>query len=129
MACAYRIKDRRQDLDLVFSGTEARRNPYFNMVAAKDDCVVKVIDSPFTARQQAPAIYDINASIYVFRRDFLAGNTSGILWEGKIGVSTMMDTGILDIDSEEDFALMEVIADHLYRNYPAFAQVQENIRR
>ena len=41
----------------------------------------------------------------------------------------MMDTGILDIDSEEDFALMEVIADHLYRNYPAFAQVQENVRR
>lgn len=128
VACAYRIKDRRQDLDLVFSGTEARRNPYFNMVAAKGDCVVKVIDSPYTARQQAPAIYDINASIYVFRRDFLANNTTGILWDGKIGLSLMKDTGILDIDSEEDFEMMEVIAKYLYEHDPDFAAVRENIR-
>lgn len=128
IASAYRIKDRRTDLDLVFSGTEARRNPYFNQVAAKDDHVVKVIDSPFTARQQAPSIYDINASIYVFRRDFLANNTTGILWDGKIGLSLMKDTGILDIDSEEDFQLMEVIADYLYKHDKDFAQVRENIR-
>ena len=128
IACAYRIKDRRQDLDLVFSGTEARRNPYFNMVAAKDDHVVKVIDSPFTARQQAPAIYDINASIYVFRRDFLAHNETGILWDGKIGLSLMKDTGILDIDSEEDFEMMEVIADYLYKHNADFADVRNNIR-
>lgn len=128
IAAAYRIKDRRTDLDLVFSGTEARRNPYFNQVAAKDDHVVKVIDSPFTARQQAPAIYDINASIYVFRRDFLANNTTGILWDGKIGLSLMKDTGILDIDSEEDFQMMEVIADYLYKHDKEFAQVRENIR-
>ena len=31
--------------------------------------------------------------------------------------------------SEEDFALMEVIAAHLYEKYPLFAQVRENIRR
>lgn len=128
VACAYRIKDRRQDLDLVFSGTEARRNPYFNMAAAKDDHVVKVIESPFTARQQAPAIYDINASIYVFRRDFLADNTTGILWDGKVGLSLMKDTGILDIDSEEDFEMMEVIADYLYKHDPDFADVRNNIR-
>ena len=40
----------------------------------------------------------------------------------------MMDTGVLDIDSEDDFLLMEVIADHLYRHYPTFAAVQEAIR-
>lgn len=40
----------------------------------------------------------------------------------------MMNTGVLDIDSEEDFRLMEIIAGHLYRNYPLFAQVRENIR-
>ena len=128
IAAAYRIKERRTDLDLVFSGTEARRNPYFNQVAAKDDHVVKVIESPFTARQQAPAIYDINASIYVFRRDFLANNKTGILWDGKLGLSLMKDTGILDIDSEEDFQMMEVIADYLYKHDADFAQVRENIR-
>ena len=125
---AFDKKDSRPDLDLVFSVTEARRNPYFNMVKAVGDHVEKVIPSPYTARQQAPAIFDLNASIYVFRRDFLANNRTGILWDGKIGISEMMDTGILDIDSEEDFRLMEVIARHLYENYPDFAAVRAGIR-
>ena len=125
---AFNKKDSRPDLDLVFSVTEARRNPYFNMVKLVGDHVEKVIPSPYTARQQAPAIFDLNASIYVFRRDFLANNRTGILWDGKIGISEMMDTGILDIDSEEDFRLMEVIARHLYENYPDFAAVRAGIR-
>lgn len=125
---AFDKKDSRPDLDLVFSVTEARRNPYFNMVKLVGDHVEKVIPSPYTARQQAPAIFDLNASIYVFRRDFLANNRTGILWDGKIGISEMMDTGILDIDSEEDFRLMEVIARHLYENYPDFAAVRAGIR-
>ena len=125
---AFNKKDSRPDLDLVFSVTEARRTPYFNMVKLVGDHVEKVIPSPYTARQQAPAIFDLNASIYVFRRDFLANNRTGILWDGKIGISEMMDTGILDIDSEEDFRLMEVIARHLYENYPDFAAVRAGIR-
>ena len=125
---ACRLKLQRSDLDLVFSVTEARRNPYFNMVRDCGDHVEKVIESPYTARQQAPAIYDLNASIYVFGRDFLAHNRTGILWDGKIGVSQMMDTGILDIDSEEDFQLMEVIAAHLYKTHPEFAEVRDHIR-
>jgi CMP-N,N'-diacetyllegionaminic acid synthase len=125
---ALEQKINRPDLDLIFSVAPARRNPYFNMVRDCGDHVEKVIESPFTARQQAPEIYDLNASIYIFERDFLANNHTGILWDGKIGAFRMMNTGVLDIDSEEDFRLMEIIAGHLYRNYPLFAQVRENIR-
>ena len=127
---AYRLKASRADLDLVFSVTDSRRNPCFNMVRDCGDHVEKGIDNAtYTARQQAPVFYDVNASIYVFARDFLAGNTTGILWDGKIGASIMKDTGVLDIDSEEDFVLMEVIARHLYDTLPEFAAVRENIRR
>ena len=126
---AYRLKASRADLDLVFSVTDSRRNPCFNMVRDCGDHVEKGIDNAtYTARQQAPVFYDVNASIYVFRRDFLANNTTGILWDGKIGVSKMLDTGVLDIDSEEDFLLMEVIAGHLFKTLPEFAQVRDNIR-
>lgn len=126
---AYELKASRADLDLVFSVTESRRNPCFNMVRECGDHVEKGIDNAtYTARQQAPTFYDVNASIYVFRRDFLAQNQTGILWEGKIGVTKMLDTAILDIDSEEDFLLMEVIATHLYKTLPEFAAVQQNIR-
>lgn len=126
---AFEMKAARPDLDLVFSVTESRRNPCFNMVQDCGDHVEKGIDNAtYTARQQAPVFYDVNASIYVFRRDFLANNTTGILWDGKIGVSKMLDTGVLDIDSEEDFLLMEVIAGHLFKTLPEFAQVRDNIR-
>ena len=125
---AFAKKQSRDDLDLVFSVCEARRNPWFNMVKTVDDHVEQVCKSEFTGRQQAPDVYDVNASIYVFKRDFLATNTDGILWRGKIGISVMMDTGIIDIDSEHDYLLMEAIAQHLYAHYPEFAAVQENIR-
>ncbi len=130
---AFELAEGREDLDLVFSVTESRRNPYFNMVRRCGDHVEKGIENApgtpaFTARQMAPEFYDVNASIYVYRRAFLAGNTTGILWDGKIGASLMMDTGILDIDSEEDFKLMEVIGAHLYATLEPFAQVQAAIR-
>ena len=125
---AFALKQSREDLDLVFSVCEARRNPWFNMVKTVDDHVEQVIHSEFTGRQQAPDVYDVNASIYVFKRDFLAANTDGMLWRGKIGVSVMMDTGIIDIDSEHDYLLMEAIARHLYDHYPEFNAVRENIR-
>lgn len=118
----------REDLDLVMSAVPSRRNPYMNMAQRVGDHVEQVVKSQFVARQQAPACFDLNASIYVFRRDFLAGNTSGFLWDGKCEIYQMEDTGILDIDSEEDFALMEIIARHLYANRPEFAEVRNNIR-
>lgn len=125
---AFALKQARGDLDLVFSVCEARRNPWFNMVKQVGDHVEQVNQSRFTGRQQAPVVYDVNASIYVFKRDFLAANTDGMLWRGKIGVSVMMDTGIIDIDSEHDYQLMEAIAAHLYKTYPKFAEVQSSIR-
>ncbi len=128
VAGAFAAAEAREDLDLVFSVAEARRNPYFNMVKVVGDHVEKVIESPYTARQQAPAIYDLNASIYVFRRDFLANNHTGILWDGKCGIYEMFDSGILDIDSEADYRLMEVIAGHLYDTVPEFAVIRQQIR-
>ena len=58
----------------------------------------------------------------------LAQYTTGILWDGKIDVIKMKDTDVLDIDSEEDFVLMQFIARYLYEQYPAFAQVRDHIR-
>ena len=130
---AFELAEGRPDLDLVFTATESRRNPYFNMVRRCGDHVEKGIENrpgeaAFTARQMAPAFFDVNASIYLYKPDFLKRNTTGILWDGKIDVSLMMDTGILDIDSEEDFKLMEVIGAHLYATLEPFARVQAAIR-
>ena len=126
---AYAEKLRRPQLDLVFSVCPARRTPYFNMAKLEDGLAKRVIDHHFTARQQTPPVYDLNASIYVFKRAFLLENETGFLWDGKCGIYQMFDTGIIDIDSEEDYRLMEAIARHLYAAMPSFGAVRDAVRR
>ncbi|MDL2325174.1 acylneuraminate cytidylyltransferase family protein [Ruminococcaceae bacterium OttesenSCG-928-A16] len=124
----FAAKEARDDLDLVTTVAKSRRSPYMNMAKRVEDHVEQVIKTSFTARQQTPECYDLNASIYAFKRDFLKTNTTGFLWDGKLDVYEMMDTGVLDIDSEEDFDLMEIIAGYLFRSNPGFAQIRDNIR-
>lgn len=117
------------ECDVVFSVCPARRTPYMNQAQLVEGHARRVIDHHFTARQQTPPVFDLNASIYVFKRAFLLENQTGFLWDGVCGMYQMMDTGIIDIDSEEDYLLMEAIARHLYAADPAFGNVQSAIRR
>lgn len=111
--------------DIVFSVTESRRNPYFNMVTKINDNYTRVINSNFNTRQEAPEIYDMNASLYAYSPDFLDKNKD--FFEGKCGIIKMYDTGILDLDHENDFELMEVIAEYLFQNNEEMNEVRENI--
>lgn len=113
------------DADVVFSVTQARRNPYFNMVMQTPKGYVRVNESSFNTRQEAPEIYDMNASLYAYSPEFLESEQG--LFEGKCDVIQMMDTAVLDLDHEKDFELMQVIAKHLFDNYSAFREVQDNI--
>ncbi len=104
--------EREPNLDVVFSVVPARRNPYFNMVEEVGlNRVVRCKEGHFVTRQEAPAVYDMNASIYAYRRDvFLRGPLSPLDLDG--GIHVMKDYGILDIDSEEDWELMELLYGH-----------------
>ena len=113
------------DYDLIFSVTDSRRNPYFNMVMETDGGYDRVIKSNFNTRQEAPVIYDMNASIYVYSREFLLRKVG--LFDGKCGIHKMFDTGILDLDHENDMFLMEVIAKYLFENNKEFAEIYDNI--
>lgn len=114
------------DCDVVYSVVEARRNPYFNMVQKTEKGYEKVCPSNYVARQQAPAVYDMNASMYAYEPGFLASG-KGVL-EGKGEIIIMYDTGVLDLDHEHDFELMEIIAEYLFGNFSEFGEVRENIK-
>ncbi len=115
-----------EDCDLVFSVTDSRRNPYFNMVKKTEDGYKRVLDSNFNTRQEAPEIFDMNASIYAYSRDFLLNQNN--LFDGKCGIVKMYDTGILDLDHPTDFELMEVIANYLFKNKKEFKEIHDNIK-
>ena len=96
--------------DLVFSVVEARRNPYFNMVERKADGFYrKICEGMYTARQQAPVSYEMNASIYAYSPDFLMRDITKSIIDYNCGISVMQDYLVLDIDSEEDFMMMQYL--------------------
>ena len=67
----------------------------------------------------------MNASLYAFNPEFLRSG-KGVL-EGYCEVIEMYDTAVLDLDHENDFELMEVIANYLYKHNYEFKEIEENI--
>ena len=124
---AYMLKLERKDADMVESVCPSRRNPYFNMLKKDGDFASTVIDAALTTRQQAPECYDENASIYVLDTAFFIDNDKNMLNEAKTVVYQMKDTAVLDIDSEEDFQLMQVVAAYLYDAEESYRAVKKNI--
>src|SRR3990167_5446960 len=78
------VDDIRQSVQLLSSSSNAgnlvtatpsRRSPYFNMLEKKEDDFVKLVkenkESIILRRQDTPSCYDMNASIYVWKRNAL----------------------------------------------------------
>ena len=58
--------------DMLISGNKARKNPFFNMVQKKGKNSLKLVIKPkkfYVRTQDAPVVYELNASIYFWRRD------------------------------------------------------------
>ena len=100
------------EADIAFSVTESRRSPYFNMVNIKENGYYdRVIEADYVSRQQVPVCYDMNASIYAYRREYLMSGREG---KRKSVIWKMKDTAVLDIDCEEDFEIMEILAPYFF---------------
>lgn len=113
--------------DITFSVTDARRNPYFNMVMRTEEGIKGVIHSNFVARQQAPEVFDMNASMYAYTPEFLKSDKDVL--DGQCEIIKMQDTAVLDLDNERDFELMEILGKFFYEKNPLFGEVRENIIR
>lgn len=99
--------------NFAYSVVEARRTPYFNMVCENEEGFYdRVIPSNYTARQQVPKCFDMNASIYVYARNYLLKmdekNRFALIWK-------MQDSAVLDIDSETDFEIMELLTEYYWK--------------
>ena len=97
------------DTDVVITGYRSDKNPYFNMVELKDNGFYERVCRPgneVLARQSAPAVFAMNASIYAWHR----GSLSGSLWDSdRIRLHEMPRERSIDIDHEIDFDLVELL--------------------
>ncbi|HOI25744.1 MAG TPA: acylneuraminate cytidylyltransferase family protein [Caldisericia bacterium] len=115
--------------DISFSVTSSRRSPYFNMVQPTcDGFYEKIIKTDYVARQQAPICYDMNASIYAYSNNFLTNCNLIKKSDIKAVAWKMIDTAVLDIDSDEDFELMEVVSKFFFDKYENYAEIDKKAR-
>lgn len=94
--------------DNVITGTPAHRSPYFNLVETNENGIVqlsKPLKDAVMRRQDSPKCFDMNASIYVWRRDALLTNQS--LFGPTTRLFEMPRERSIDIDSQADFEMVE----------------------
>lgn len=86
----------------IFSVSPCARNPYFNMVEKKGNGFYKEVKAgKFTTRQASPKVYDINGSIYVYRRESLLTEHPRAVTERSLVY--VMDHLCFDLDEPRDY--------------------------
>ena len=95
--------------DIVITGYESDKNPYFNMVEQKVGGYFERVCPPLSevvTRQSAPKVFAMNASIYAWQR----GSLSTSLWSSpRIRLHVMPRERSVDIDHEIDFEIVEML--------------------
>ncbi|SIQ38664.1 CMP-N,N'-diacetyllegionaminic acid synthase [Domibacillus enclensis] len=95
----------------LITGAPARRSPYFNLVEINESGYVdlsKKIDHKIIRRQDSPKCYDMNASIYIWKREALINSNS--IFQDKTILFEMPEERSVDIDSELDFEFVSFLA-------------------
>ena len=96
--------------DNLITAMPSRRSPYFNLVevdAMGKVALSKKLDSSIVRRQDAPKSYDMNASIYIWKRDIIVHENP--LFIEKTGLYVMPEERSIDIDTELDFEFVEFL--------------------
>ena len=106
---ALKLFLKKKQTENLFSLSEARKNPYYNMVEIKNKKVslIKKLDKKnyFNRRQSAPKVFDMNASIYIWKRSRLI--RSDKLFSRNTDIYIMPQSRSIDIDSYFDLNLIK----------------------
>lgn len=89
----------------------ARKSPYFNMVEMNQDgfaSLSKKSEKTIVRRQDAPACYDMNASIYIWRREALFRNLPVV--SDRTLLYVMPEERSIDIDTPLDLVFVRLLA-------------------
>ena len=97
-------------IDVVITGYEPERNPYFNMMEINKLGIAEMVKKskkPIVRRQDAPKVFSLTPAAYVIKKDALYNYQH---WsEAKCLISEMPRERAIDIDTEFDFKLIEFI--------------------
>ena len=96
----------------LFSVSEAGRSPYFNQVEQKENGYFnKVKDAGIVlTRQSAPKVYDLNASFYIYRREFFDLGYKGAITDRSL--IYLMKHICFDLDHPIDFEIISFLLEN-----------------
>lgn len=103
---AVRMAESDPDADGVIGVSEPEFNPLWHCVVEKDGLMSPLIPgaSKFTRRQDVPRVFRINASLYLWKRDFiLSEKAAKWIEEGKHLMLEIPEQRAIHIDHLEDF--------------------------
>lgn len=99
--------------DVVITGYEPERNPYFNMMEVDEDgfaTIVKQSTKPIVRRQDAPQVYSLTPAAYVIKKSALYNYEH---WsKAKCKIYPIPRERAIDIDTAMDFKLVEFLMQH-----------------
>lgn len=98
------------DTDIVLTGSQATRSPYFNMVKCSPDGVASLAieGRRYARRQDAPELFDLTTVAYAARPDFVMSNQR--IFDGTVRMVEVPTDRALDIDTAYDFEIAEFLA-------------------
>ena len=96
----------------LFSVSEAGRSPYFNQVEQKENGYFNKVKDAGTilTRQSAPKVYDLNASFYIYRREFFDLGYKGAITDRSL--IYLMKHTCFDLDHPIDFEIISFLLEN-----------------
>jgi N-acylneuraminate cytidylyltransferase/CMP-N,N'-diacetyllegionaminic acid synthase len=100
-------------IDVVITGYEPERNPYFNMMEVKANGFAEIVkqgDKPIVRRQDAPQVYSLTPAAYVIKRSALYEYEH---WsKARCKIHPMPRERAVDIDTDMDFKMIEFLMEY-----------------
>lgn len=101
----------KEEVSNVITATRSRKSPYFNVIERSSSGRIKLskeVSPQPTCRQDAPECFDMNASIYAWKKSSLLDHDVPIFLEST-ALYEMPEERSIDIDSELDFKFVEYL--------------------
>lgn len=111
------VQDLSESIELLFNNNEAlnlfsvspaNRNPYFNMVEEKENGFYELCKKGrFLTRQSAPTVFDMNASFYIFKKEFFKQEYKTVITDRSLIYK--VPHLCFDLDHQIDFEFMSFL--------------------
>lgn len=106
---AFEMLQSNEDALNLFSVSDARKNPYFNMVEKNDHGFYSLSKdgTTFFTRQSAHEVLELNASFYIYKKSFFTSGCKSAITDKSLAYK--MNHICFDIDNEVEMHFLEFL--------------------